>query len=1344
MHRVPKLYIEIPKYDFSGNDSDLFLGRNEAKNRLVRRIRPKSNYKPSMEYRGCYLVSGYRGMGKTKLVDKAIEEVNKKNKILPVHISLSQSGLDEYQVLRQVFTEFNNHIIGKEGLKRRRTLHISKTIISLISFVCGFYYFYDKIVNSIDSGTDLSSGTGFFFLFVALVSSLFIQSILFGGLNLLFRDFLKFESKRRSISRRLFSKMEEGTTSTKLMEGFGAGSSLINTAIEKFSNSDGSYRLNYEIISAKELEIEVQTLLNYYQEIKNAKPVLFIVDELDKLEPEFLEGDGDFFSLGKSRRMTRKESLVRILAALKSFIHTSEAKFIFIGGAELYDASLADIADRESFYSSIFHEVIYIDSFFKDFEEKKVGLTQMVELYVSKLLFGKELPSDHHYGLNYFHSKIVGLDNKTRDFLLYSIYNFTVYLTYRSNGSPKKLKELIEYHISYCGLQDHHTEDLIIERSQNQLFSKMSTKLNKNSIFDSRSFIQLSFGNQHKIGLLSKIFKPYFITNERFLKSTNDRTLYLTAFLMDHILKFHKSAFSWKEIELVPDIIMGNQGPNLRDTISNIIDYLSLRHIRTTSNAMFTYKFRSRTAMELKFISKISDESSAAYNFTYDESQHLKSFFKRKLKQKIETYSTNAFQNNDTNVIHSIVYLNSTIGDIHYYDEEYEPAIRYYLDSIQRIRDLMIMDDRSISRHQKMIFTRNRLILSLCLEKSMKYDSAYSTVRSIMLDLKTIDFRASQKIVINNDYQRNIEEDKIDNKIWESPYKRMQLYLRPFLALLTLIEKDRSDGITVSNLKRNIKDYADFLEVEELFPSSDFRNLGYREFTNNYKKEGKEAMADHKRIQTLLSDYYQNVGSILFFKNRIYKSLHEEYTKWIWEDQLNVSNLGKSFETININLYKLIGEGENRIKQSEKIEARTYSSLKAIKEHLNILDKSSFHPSYTSFSYYVIALGHIMTPYVENILAINDNRNSSPKEFRHFDLLNKLSVKEDYLHILNSGQQYNLAVISSKIGDSILGSTADLEGFIGQFKTFEDLMDSSKLNDICNSQIPFDSLFSINTIIFFYTRSYRLFDQSGHYYDALFQLKKILYLLRSHKIDFNKNRKIGYSNLASIIIKEATQYTREKGLCIKSKKETLYKEVFNLPQNLSPLSTSYLLESSDTLEIRILAASIDFRLDSSLISDLDKTIPNIRSIYIRIQTLRYIFDYKVGLITHSQSEQDNVLSVFTLLQNSIKTYGFTYIMSYTYYASLCDKMSSFITKYKPTLKTQMNANDLRLEALEYYKKALRLHSEGKEYKTFVQNMYVLDDDFNDSLVHFSAALERSLMNTGFINSRINVLNMKDS
>lgn len=1335
MYRTPKLYIEIPQYDFSGTDSDFFIGRQEAKKRLVRRIKPKSYPASKTEYQGCYLVSGYRGMGKTKLVDKAIEKVKEKDYIIDICISLSQSGLDEYQVLRQIFTEFNNKIIGKDTMLIRRLLFILKLSSSMMSFAIGFFISYKFLLNS----------NAVFALLLTIIVALFSQTIFYGIINFFCRDFLSFELKRKSINNRLFSKMEEVSSSVKLMNGLGSGSSIVNTAIEKLSNSEKNYRLSYEMISAKELEIEIKTLLSFYKKTRHSKPILFVVDELDKLEPEFVEGDEDYFSLGKSRRMTRKESLVRILAALKSFINTSDAKFLFIGGAELYDASLADIADRESFYSSIFHEVIYINSFFKDFEKKKIGLTQMVELYLLKLLFGKELALNDNHRFEYLFSKFSDLDDKIKDFMIFSIYNFTVYLTYRSNGSPKKLKELIEYHIGDYDKKDSDSEDIVLLMNNNQFYKQKNPFKNPIQNINSKSFLKLSFGNQHKVGLLTLIFKPYFLSNERYLKSTNDRTLYLTAFLMDHVLKFHKSAFSWKDIELVPDIIMGNQGPNLRETISNIIEYLSLKHIRRTSNAMFTYKFRSRTAMELGFISKISDESSAAYNFTYDESQHLKSFFKRKLKQKIEVYSNGAYQNSDTNILHSIIHLNGTIADIHYYDEEYDPAIRYYLDSIQRIRDIVAIKDRAISRHQKMIFTRNRLKLSLCLEKSMKYDSAYSTVRSIMLDLKSIDFHA----ISPNSNEKITMPENADTKKWESPYKRMQLYLRPFLALLVLIEKERSDGITASNLRRNIKDYTDFLEVEELFPSSDFRNINYREFTKNKStndatprdedtEKNEDAKADHKRIQTLLSDYYQNVGSILFFKNRIYKSLHEECARWIWQENLKISNLDESEETISIYLH--VYNKQNAVRVKKKTDCNLYVSLYRIKDSLGIYENAQFYPSYTAFSYYVIALGHIITPYEENIRAMENDRTDKINGINNFELLNNLAVNTRYKHILNGTQQFNLAVISSKLGDSILGSASKIDDFNHIFNTFEDLLNSALLDKICKFNMTLKDLFSLRSIIFFYTRSYKLFNQSGHYYDALFQLKKILYILRSHKKCTSEKNKIGYYHLALIVSKEAKKYAKEKGLCIKSMKKSLYRDVYNIDKDKSPFSNSFLLESLDTVEIRILAASIDIRLEKDLIEDLQKNIPSIRSIYIKIQTLRYIFNYKLKYENHSLEQKQDILSVFILLQNYIKTYGFNNIMSFAFYASLCDKMARFMKINKDILDTKIRFKDLSAEAIEYYNKTIRLHSEGNEYKSFVQQMYVLDDDFNDSMVHFSAALERSLVNTQYISNRILKLN----
>ena len=54
------------------------------------------------------------------------------------------------------------------------------------------------------------------------------------------------------------------------------------------------------------------------------------------------------------------------------------------------------------------------------------------------------------------------------------------------------------------------------------------------------------------------------------------------------------------------------------------------------------------------------------------------------------------------------------------------------------------------------------------------------------------------------------------------------------------------------------------------------------------------------------------------------------------------------------------------------------------------------------------------------------------------------------------------------------------------------------------------------------------------------------------------------------------------------------------------------------------------------------------------------------------------------------------------------------------------------KAINNYYSALETHTEGKAYKDFLNNIYYLNDDFNDNFFHFSIALERYRLNTGKI------------
>ena len=61
------------------------------------------------------------------------------------------------------------------------------------------------------------------------------------------------------------------------------------------------------------------------------------------------------------------------------------------------------------------------------------------------------------------------------------------------------------------------------------------------------------------------------------------------------------------------------------------------------------------------------------------------------------------------------------------------------------------------------------------------------------------------------------------------------------------------------------------------------------------------------------------------------------------------------------------------------------------------------------------------------------------------------------------------------------------------------------------------------------------------------------------------------------------------------------------------------------------------------------------------------------------------------------------------------------------------------KGVEYFNKAIRLHSGGDEYKDMIKDLYILEDDQNDGLSHFCAALERSVINNGIIDSKLQKL-----
>jgi len=1034
-----------------------------------------------------------------------------------------------------------------------------------------------------------------------------------------------------------------------------SGFSEISNGIIKVMTPNNSSRykngITYPIANSKEVEDYLIEILENIDLIRDSRKecgirqFVFIIDELDKIQPRSSsvieerestnpELDKKTYALDNNKFRQRQEAVATLLANLKGFLNVVRVKFFFIGGREMFDAHLADIADRDSFYSSIFNDVIYVDSFFKDSLDiipGKGGVTQMTEKYLCNIILNnlnankKEIHKAHKV-INlktlfkrlvvrkentldrlYFHkerenyeskSQIINTEKKRTELDLQAykaaiiLQNYIVYLTYRSNGTPKKLATLTEkIMVNGPSSEDNQQffEDNIVIRHDGNSGEELSERL----------FLKFSFDFQYEIGLTSNLYRPYLITNSRHLKSLGDKLLFSSSFIIDHILKFHPFGFSWRNLELIPEVVLVNREPNLRKFIEDLMRFYSSNYMEDTVSGIFDYKFRSIVRRELIYLSKTSDLGSAAFNFTLDESFSTKRHYKKKLIELEKSHLNHSTMSDDNKFIHSISFVQTILGDLHFYDKEYDEAIIFYSESIQSLRLPRAVTSRYITRHQFLLWLRNQLKLGLSLEKIRAFDSAFSLYKTLILDTE----RYLKKVVSQKG--RNEEEGKTVEV--SEDHRTIHLISMPFVAFLAVSEKARVDGITYASLLRNRQE---FLRV--ITPSI------YED----------DIILDRYRRNFLKADYYNNVGSLLFYKNC-------QFIK---------------FSKRNEEQYHLECFAEDII-EKDFIEFAIFKQQNIIYDKTEANRIYDFFPSLVSLNYYWNSLYFLTETHQERVAGyIQKNTTSGINIDVGIHLENNLlAICAGYLlpecvDMVSNKRLYYIANVISKIGDSILASLKK-KHFIIPDEKFDlldnDMLDGSpgphrdvqkRLHNIAKFRLLVgQSLYTIETILYTYKLAASLYRRSGHnsYYSS--HLIKILYTIKD-LIEFNKAEKRFVKKINGFLgieIKgknktnfEVIEKVAEIVFMITSWNNDIanrpqalkYREIFKTLKNKS-FDRDVLFNSmsniSDSREVLILVEEIKMRLDKNALKDfsLSKSIispyTSMSSRYLRMLELKY-------------------------------------------------------------------------------------------------------------------------------------------
>lgn len=395
----------------------------------------------------------------------------------------------------------------------------------------------------------------------------------------------------------------------------------------------------------------------------------------------------------------RKQNVLRLLANMKLFIASVKAKCVFISGHELFDASLADLSDREFAISSIFNGVLNVSSFLSP-EREQSDVSSMTEVYLATMLLPEsylqqkmednildngvlkdELPSLRWYNEYLMDIHIIN-DETARNsgeikermkeicHVIAFLKCFCVYLSHISNGSPKKIATYFEKYVkvNYDATRHFDWSDEIV----------MGKPVEKD--IQDQCVLFFDPDAQKLITFIHYIASPVInaITNE--VSHYGDKLLVSSSFMLDHIYKYHGKGFSWRNLEQMPELLNTNKTPELRDSMSSIMEFLLQTHIAVISSGVFQYKFHKQISEEISMLSKTSEEAAAIFNFTLNESETVKRYNTRLLRHYYNLAQKSSTENSYQIVVGRI---HENIGDIYFSEEDYYRAIHEYRSAIQ-------------------------------------------------------------------------------------------------------------------------------------------------------------------------------------------------------------------------------------------------------------------------------------------------------------------------------------------------------------------------------------------------------------------------------------------------------------------------------------------------------------------------------------------------------------------------------------------------------------------------------------------------------------------------------------
>ena len=625
--------VRIPlKTGIVKKQTPLFVGREKLLAKLIKSI---SN---SLSTGTCILIGGYRGVGKTRLVQEAIDKVanikpysnSQYRHPKPVNIFLDL-GVDSDLTIRDILCDLTENIYYIEKNKYKKAALITTTILTITLAVILFYLpsikeakYFPKSLNDLNLESLKEAALQYDLLTGLLLGQILTATVII----------LHYFHKRFFNDYRYISNLVECTRYKRAIE---SNAFAGNLAKSKFRFGRRS-TFSHEPISSSRIQ---QSLKHYFKFSPQSYIVVF--DEIDKINPE-----NDYLSNSKTKG--RKEKVDELLGGLKSFFNGSNCVFIMVAGREMVDAYYSESGYTSVLYEGVFDEFFYVPTLLTDTTDGKL--------------------SDHESMIREFTDQLIDTTNNNHNNISIDRYfSYTLlikYLTLHSWGNIKRISILIKDFIEW-------------------------DQISNNDTTTEQPFLIIREKDIHRLLVSAKLYALFDINLGRLIDSEDDKLIVSSMVTILDAARFHAQGFSRAMLDRTVAGIDIHSEINLANIADEFINSTFQSIIRRTSNNVYPYRFHLTTDIEFSYLTKIMGGKSSAFEFALDSADPVRRHYQHEIQsQNLDNHTKSPLSAAKTHTI---------LGDIYVSEQSYDKAFQNYSEAINLLKTVLRTSDGNDWRH---------------------------------------------------------------------------------------------------------------------------------------------------------------------------------------------------------------------------------------------------------------------------------------------------------------------------------------------------------------------------------------------------------------------------------------------------------------------------------------------------------------------------------------------------------------------------------------------------------------------------------------------------------------------